>query len=315
MKYSIVIPTFNKLELTEKCLSSIFSNTKGEYEVIVIDNSSKDKTQNFLEKEKRITAVLNKENLGFSKANNIGAKKAKGDLLIFLNNDTEVQKGWLEAISRIFEEETKVGAVGVKLLFPDGTIQHAGLAFSEDNIPRHLYYRDKADLPRVNKQREFKAVTAACIAIPKKVFKEVGGFDERYINGLEDVDLCLRIKEAGYRIVYQPKSVVIHHESVSPGRFDYNKHNSDLYMLRWKNVLPDEHRYYREDGLNWFQILVKDMISMGYSKDEYQTLPNWIKYGRYIYRPVQKITLIFKLIITLDFKTLYQKTKKVLTHG
>jgi GT2 family glycosyltransferase len=310
--FSIIIPTFNKLDLTKKCLDAISSNSKGDFEVIVVDNASSDGTPDYLKKEKRIISTLNKKNLGFSKGNNIGAKKAKGETLVFLNNDTEVQKGWLESIEKVFEKEKNVGAVGVKLLFPDGLIQHAGVTFSEDHVPRHIYYREKADDPKVNKQREFKAVTAACIAIPKKVFEEVGGFDESFVNGLEDVDLCLRIKEKGYRILYTPESVVLHHESVSPGRFNANKHNSDLYMSRWRDVEPDEHRFYKEDGLGWWQILMKDFVNMGYSKDEYHTMPRMIKFGRYFYMPLQKIFLILKLLITLDFKTLGQKIRKVL---
>ena len=164
---------------------------------------------------------------------------------------------------------------------------------------------------KVNKEREFQAVTAACIAIPKKVFNEVRGFDEEYVNGLEDVDLCLRIKQKGYKIIYTPKSVVIHHESVSPGRFKFNKHNSDLYMSRWRDAKSDEHKYYQEDGLNWLQILGRDFVNMGYSKDEYHTVPKRIKYGKYIYIPLQKCFLVVKLLVTLDFKTLGQKIRKV----
>ncbi len=308
---SIIIISYNKADLTKKCLEEVFKNTKDDFEVIVIDNASTDEAIDYLFREKRITLLQNNKNLGFSKANNQGAQKAKGEILVFLNNDTEVQPGWLEPIINIYKTEKNVGAVGVKLLFPDGLIQHAGVTISEDHIPRHLYYREKADDLKVNQEREFQAVTAACIAIPKRVFHEVGGFDEEYVNGLEDVDLCLRIKQEGYRIIYTPKSVVIHHESVSPGRFKFNQHNSDLYMNRWREAVPDEHKYYQEDGLNWFQILLRDFVSMGYSKDEYHTTPKRIKYGQYLYRPLQKCFLVLKLLFTLDFKTLNQKIRKV----
>lgn len=315
MKYSIIIPTYNKIELTKKCLKSLFLNTKGDFEIIVVDNASGDGTKEYLQKEERVTKIYNSKNVGFSKANNRAAKSAKGEILVFLNNDTEVQPGWIEGIEKIFNEEKNIGAVGVKMLFPDGKIQHAGVVISEDHIPRHIYRLFPAKDPKVNKKREFQAVTAACIAIPKIVFEKIGGFDEGFTNGLEDVDLCLKIKKAGYRIVYQPESVVIHHESASPDRNKHTKHNYDLYIKRWREISPDEHQYYREDGLNGLQIFLRDIISMAYNRDDYGLMPKKIKYARFVYIPIQKTHLILKLLFTLDFQTLGKKIKKVTKHA
>jgi len=312
MKVSVIIPTYNNIKLTKKCLEAL--STTHDIETIVVDNASTDNTRKFLKQLKDINLILNKENLGFSKANNIGAGEAKGDILVFLNNDTEVQKGWLEVILEIFKKEKNVGAVGVKLLFPDKTIQHAGLAFYPDRIPRHLYYQSKKDASYANKTREFQAVTAACVAIPKKVFFEVGGFDEAYINGLEDVDLCLKIKEKGYRIFYQPKSVVVHHESVSPGRFNHSKHNADIFMSKWKNkIKPDSHQILKEDGFNWFQILMFDLKSMSYGPNEYGTRPIRVKVLRLAFIPLQKVYTLTRLVLSGDFREIASRTKEKLS--
>lgn len=261
MRVSIIIPSYKNYVLTSNCLTSIlkFDNGKYDYEIIVVDDYSGVETTEKLKQIRNINLIENPVNLGFSKTCNIGAKTAKGDLLIFLNNDTEVYDGWLEAIVQNFIYESNIGAVGVKLLFPNGKVQHAGVVISQDKIPRHIYYNQDHDLPWVNYRREFAAVTAACIAIPKRVFCEVKGFDENYINGFDDIDLCHRIREKGYRILYEPKAVVRHYESVSEGRFNHRKSNMDLYMSRWKNVESDEHKRYREDGFIWPWIILQDL--------------------------------------------------------
>ena len=313
MKVSIIVLTYNNKALTIKCLKALFANTPKIYldDVLVVDNASADGTQDYLKKQKGIRIFLNKENLGFSKGNNFGASEAKGEILIFLNNDTEVRKGWLLPMLEIIKKKREVGAVGAKLLFPDGTIQHAGVVISEDRIPRHIYYQDNPKKSYVNKEREYKAVTAACVAIPKTVFEKVKGFDEEYVNGLEDVDLCLRIRKAGYSVWYSPKSVVYHHEKVAPGRFKYNDHNYRLYMQRWGGEEPDEHQYMINDGFSKLQIFWHDLASMSYSWGEGAKTPIQFKFLRYLYLPYQKITTAIKLLAKGDIKTLNQKVKKV----
>lgn len=261
MRVSIIIPSYKNYVLTSNCLTSIskFDNGKYDCEIIVVDDYSGAETTDKLRQIEGIILIENEVNSGFSKVCNIGARRAKGDLLVFLNNDTEVFNGWLEAIVQAFAYENNVGAVGVKLLMPNGKIQHAGVVISKDKIPIHIYYNRNHNLPCVNYRREFMAVTAACIAIPKKVFSEVDGFDENYINGFDDIDLCHRIREKGYRILYEPKAVVTHYESVSEGRFNHCNNNMDLYMSRWKNVESDEHKKYREDGFGWLWITLQDL--------------------------------------------------------
>lgn len=132
--------------------------------------------------------------------------------------------------------------VGSKLLYPNGTIQHAGVGFEENKIPVHLYYKGTPKDQRTCERKLYDAVTAACALIRKKDFFEVGGFDENYKNGLEDVDLCLKIRDIGKDIVFRPDSVLYHFESMSEGRFDYAKKNIELFMKKWENKISSEKR-------------------------------------------------------------------------
>jgi GT2 family glycosyltransferase len=314
VKYSVIIPSFNNKKLTQKCLEAVRQNSDGDYEVIVIDNHSTDGSLEYLKVQKDITLFENHKNLGFSRANNIGAEKSTGEVLIFLNNDTEVQPGWLGAVDHVFKKEKNVGAVGVKLLFPDGRIQHAGVVIAPDHLPRHIYRLKPGNFPAANMPRDYKVLTAACLAIPKKIYEEMSGFDESFKNGLEDVDLCLKIYHKGYRLIYTPKAVVIHHESVAPGRFKKNDENADLYMSRWKDEPSDSHKYYKEDGMNWLQIALDDLKEMSWGPDKYKTRPAWISVARYIYIPIQKIVMFFSLVFKGDFRLLGSKIKKVFTH-
>ncbi len=240
---SIVIPTFNKLELTRRCLRALRANTAApRHEIIVVDNGSTDGTPEFLRAEEldgRLRAILNAENTGFAKACNQGAGAARGKYIVFLNNDTEAQSNWLGALFALAEADPVVAAVGAKLLYPDGTIQHAGVALADcwDHDPLlgfNLFAREKADYPLANQRRVYQAVTAACMLARKTHFDQVGGFDEGYWNGYEDVDLCLRFQERGWLTVYEPASVVMHHESQSgPERFRRVTENVERFHRRW----------------------------------------------------------------------------------
>ena len=154
------------------------------------------------------------------------------------------------------------------MLYPDGKIQHAGVAVSDKGIPRHIYRRFDSDFLPANKKREFQAVTGACMAIKRDLFEKIGGFDEHYINGLEDVDLCFAAKKLGYRIMYIPKSVIIHHESVSKDRFKHVYRNIEHYKSKWPDVTPDEDHIYKEDGFGSLFIL-KQHINNRYLTGNY----------------------------------------------
>ncbi|MBM4145211.1 MAG: glycosyltransferase [Nitrospira sp.] len=245
---SIIIPTYNNYDLTLSCIEAIRKTADAvPYEIIVVDNGSADMTPEYLFQEQaagRIRTVINKENLGFSKANNQGAKVAKGKYLLFLNNDTIPQPHWLEEMFRIAESDKNIGIVGSKLLFPDGTIQHAGVVFYKTRKPYHIYRGLPSDIPCVNKQRDFKIVTGACMLIRKVLFFEINGFDERYINGCEDLDLCLKVGQKNKLIIYNPKSVVIHLEAQTEGRENNMDSNRKLFESTWKDKIQQDDIYY-----------------------------------------------------------------------
>jgi GT2 family glycosyltransferase len=222
------------------------------FEVIVVDNASIDGTADFLAQlNGDVQIIRNDENLGFAKACNQGARAARGRYLLFLNNDTVPLAGWLEPLVAELEMHPDVAVVGSKLLYEDGTVQHAGVAFSRAHFgPYHIYRGVPGDVPFVNERREYQCVTAACMLIRRETFEAVGTFDEGYVNGFEDVDLCLKIRERGGRIVYQPRSVLFHLESRTPGRHAHEVENSRRLFARWSRQwwLVDEDAICVGDG-------------------------------------------------------------------
>lgn len=254
---TIIIPVFNNVQLTKNCLESIYDNTPSEsFNLLVIDNASTDQTPEYLARfaKSNFSFLRNETNLGFAKANNQGSRLATSEKLLFLNNDTLVTSGWLKELD---EELSQNGnkLTSPKLLYPDQTIQHAGMVFSESknqfgqNIIYHLYRNFPQDHLAVNKKRNFQAVTGACMLIERDYFLALGGFAENYLNGFEDVDLCLKIREAGGKITYCPKSVVYHLEGKTPGRFNNTVENTNFFFSRWgKKIIPDEKFYYQQDG-------------------------------------------------------------------
>jgi len=243
---SIIVPVFNKLEYTNNCLRAIAAHTRDvPHEVIVVDNASSDDTQRALSRREGIRYRRNGENLGFAKASNQGAAMATGRFLLFLNNDTEPHPGWAAAMVAEMERDPAVAIVGSKLLYPDGTIQHAGVGFAyamwQPIMPMHVSSRQPAE--SVTQRRELNAVTAACMLVRPEVFLAAGGFDEGYVNGYEDVDFCLEVRARGGKIVFTPASVVTHHESVTEGRFDASAANTERLMARWIDRFDDQFPY------------------------------------------------------------------------
>jgi GT2 family glycosyltransferase len=251
---SIVIPVHNRAALTRQCLNTLLATPPAtvDWEIIVVDDASTDNTQALLARyDDRIRVVTHTTNTGFSGACNDGAALATGEYLVFLNNDTVPQPGWLDALVRYAETHPRAAVVGSKLLFPDGTIQHAGVVVCQDRNPRHVYAGFPGDHPAVNKSRRFQIVTGACMLIRKALFEEVNGFDTAFVNGYEDVDLCLRLGELGQEIHYCHESVLYHLESVSRDhRGEEERRNGLLMSSRWaKRVRPDDLQYYADDGL------------------------------------------------------------------
>jgi GT2 family glycosyltransferase len=216
-----------------------------------VDDASTDSTAGLLAGYGDPVRVVSlRENAGFATACNEGAAAARSTgYLVFLNNDTIPQRGWLDALVGYAAAHPRAAVVGSKLLFPNETIQHAGVVICQDGYPRHLYAGFPAEHAAVNKSRRFQAVTAACALIRRGPFEDAGGFDTAYHNDLEDLDLCLRLGAMGHEVHYCHESVLYHLESVSRGS-KYPTESARLYRRRWaQHVKRDDFEYYIEDGL------------------------------------------------------------------
>ena len=249
---SIVIPVFNQLGFTRLCIEYLIRNSAEEGpELVVVDNASTDGTWEFLLSiGGPFRRVRNETNLGFAKACNQGAREAGGEYLVFLNNDTVPHPGWLRALMASLRADPRIGIVGPKLLYPDGTVQQAGTVFDSDLMPYHIYAGCWGNSPGANKPRFFQTLTAACFLVSKADFRAVGGFDERYVNGLEDVDFCLKIGKAGKGVFLQPGSVVTHFESRTDNRARAIVENVNLFRKTWgRTPRHDDFLYLKQDGM------------------------------------------------------------------
>jgi GT2 family glycosyltransferase len=225
---SIIIPTKDHPYHLRRCLDGLLNSTDYKHiQIIIVDNGSvKQETLAFYDQirdDARICFVMYDEEFNFSRANNLGAQCAKGDHFLFLNDDIEViEEDWLVEMVR-WSERDEIGVVGAKLLFPDGSIQQAGVVVGMGGHAGHIFRgaREGENGPfgSVEWYRNYLAVTGACMMIPKLVFEEVGGFKEDYKLAFSDVDLCLRITKRGYRVLYTPFARLTHHESLSRGRY------------------------------------------------------------------------------------------------
>jgi GT2 family glycosyltransferase len=249
---SVVVPAYNRAALTSQCLDAIFASPpeRAELEVIVVDDGSSEPVDRSLTPHaERIGIVRHDQNTGFATACNDGAAAASGDWIVFLNNDTIPQPGWLDALIEYASGSERIGIVGSKLLYPDGTIQHAGLVISRELVPRHVYTRFPGDHPAVNKSRTFQAVTAASALLRRETFERFGGFDCSFVNAYEDVDLCLRLRREGYEVHYCHTSVLYHLEAVTRDHLR-DPENHALFLERWSDfVYHDDLTYFSDDGL------------------------------------------------------------------
>jgi len=244
-KVSIIIPVYGEAEHTLHCLRSISTTkTHASYEVIVVDDCSPDNTPELLALVNGIRLIRNETNLGFLRTCNKAAQAARGEYLLFLNNDTEVLQGWLDALLKAFTIRPKAGLVGSKLIYPDHRLQEAGGIIFSDGSGLNYGRDDDASRPEYSYLREVDYCSGASIMVPRSLFEEVGGFDERFTPAYyEDTDLAFTIREAGYQVLLQPLSRIIHYEGVtsgtdtSTGTKAYQVVNKDKFLAKWKDVL------------------------------------------------------------------------------
>ncbi|NQE54145.1 Glycosyltransferase AglG, partial [ANME-1 cluster archaeon GoMg3.2] len=241
---SIITLTFNKVEFTYQYLESILAHTDIPYDLIIVDNGSQDETTSLLDRVENVSVIKNNENLGFIKGCNQGASKAKGRYLLFLNNDINVTPGWLSKLVRTIENYPKCGAVGCKLIWPNGKLQEAGSIIWSDGSA--LGYGREGDpmQPEYSYLREVDYCSGACLLVRKDIFQQLGLFDERYSPAYyEDSDLCIGIWGLGYKVLFQPDVVVFHHEFTSSS---FNKAtalmatNQSKFVAKRKDTLRDK---------------------------------------------------------------------------
>ena len=251
---SIVIPVHNKHTITRQCLDAILAQDYAgvDREIVVVDDGSRDATPALLASYgDKLHVLRGEEAQGFAAACNAGVAAARNELVILLNNDTIPLDGWLEALVQFAVDHPAAAVVGAKLLFPNDTVQHAGVSFGIDREPHHIYAGFPKDHPATHTSRRFQVVTAACSLFRRDIWNELGGLDLSYKNGWEDVDYCVRAGLAGHEIWYCAESVIYHLESATRDLLSQvERDNRALFGSRWRDrIVPDDIGYYVEDGL------------------------------------------------------------------
>lgn len=245
-KVSIIIPVFNQLRLTVECLTSVSQTLPEglEYEVIIADDASADEDMTCLASIDGVRYECRDRNLGFLLNAASAAETAKGELLLFLNNDVQVRPGWLLPLLNAFDAADDVAAAGPKFVYPDGRLQEAGVAVRPDASSVMVGLFDDPDRPEYNRQRQVDYCSGACLLVRRDRFFEVGGFDVELAPAYcEDLALGLKLKNAGYRTVYCPDSVVVHHLSATTGAAGQDAklrliaRNRQLVIDRWSGLL------------------------------------------------------------------------------
>ena len=240
---------------------------------------STDKTRQIENIIKNIIVIHNDKKYNFLINCNNASNYAKGKYILFLNNDTKVHKDWIISLYNLIENDEKIGMVGSKLIYPNGLLQEAGGIVWNDGDPDNFGKWNKADLPEYNYVKEVDYISGASIMIRKSIWKKIGGFDKRFSPSyFEDTDLAFEIRKLGYKVKYQPKSVVVHYEGISNGKDlksgikKYQVKNKELFIEKWKNELKNQNEKFnifnaRDRGYHKNRILVFDNSVPNFDKD------------------------------------------------
>lgn len=248
-RVSIIIPVYNQWKYTYLCLASILENTSDvPYEIIIADDMSTDETININEYVSNIRVVRDGVNRGFLLNCNNAAACAKGEYLFFLNNDTNVQPNWLSSLVELMDSDSQIGMAGSKLIYPDGRQQEAGGIIWNDASGWNFGRLDDPNKPEYNYVKQVDYISGAAILVRHNIWNELGGFDERYVPAyFEDTDLAFSIRNLGYKVVFQPKSVIVHFEGISHGTDtnsgikSYQLKNKEKFLHKWESVLKQGH--------------------------------------------------------------------------
>jgi GT2 family glycosyltransferase len=247
-RVSIIIPTRDAPGFLGRCLGSIYALTAyPNYEVVLVDNETRDPRALDIMQRFPVKRVPFPNPFNFSRANNLGAESAEGDFLLFLNNDTEiVARDWIDHLV-YYAEQPDAGAVGSLLLYPNRTVQHAGIVLgfrgTADHVMRGLPGTADGYAGSLSCAREVTAVTAACMMVGARAFGEAGRFNEHFATHYQDVDLCLRLRAAGRRNIFTPRSVVLHLESATRGA-TYDMVDRMLLLDRWEEQIRNGDPFY-----------------------------------------------------------------------
>ena len=247
-RVSVIVPTKDAPRHLGRCLRSLYTrSTYPNFGVLLADNGTRDRDALRMFDEYPVEVVPFDGVFNFSRVNNLAAEHADGELLVFLNNDTEVETpGWLEALVSLAEQD-EVGAVGPLLLYPNGTVQHAGVVLGLRGTADHIMRGFPRDVDgyagSLSCAREVSAVTGACLTVQRALFDELGGFDEHYGTHYQDVDLCLRLRDSGRRNLFTPRATLRHDEGVTRGsRYDHL--DRALFLDRWGRTISGGDPYY-----------------------------------------------------------------------
>ena len=276
---SVIIPNKDETETLRSCIRSLKENTTYKnFEILIIENNSTTKEifsyYRELSQEENIRIFNWKKEFNYSAINNFGARKARGEYLLFLNNDIQViTPDWMEEMLGVCQRE-EVGAAGVKLIYPDNTIQHAGCVIGIGGIAGHMFVDMPAErsgyLHKASLLQDMSAVTAACMMIKRSVFQKVKGFTEELAVAFNDVDLCLKVRREGYLIVYDPYARLYHMESKTRGAEDsedkMRRFQREIEYMRchWLDILKKGDPYYNKNlSLTKWNYSLKPLPGMG----------------------------------------------------